>query len=382
MTRLMRLSRLSIILVIYLACAGYGSSAFAQKLDAGGSRTCALMFGGGVKCWGWNRLGELGNGTTTDSSVPVPVNNLGGQATAVTAGTGHTCALLSDGTVRCWGLNDFGQLGNGTTTNLTVPGPIINPGAPFAAIAAGGRHTCGLLASGSVLCWGSNLSGQLGNGRTTNSSVPVAVSFGGPATAIAVGGAHSCAIVANGTVQCWGSNSFRQLGNGTTTNSSVPVTVNNVRAALAITAGDNHTCALLSGGGVLCWGSNNRGQLGNGRTTVSSAPTPVNNLGAATAVSAGFLYTCAILTSDGVRCWGINNYGQLGNGTRTNTTLPVPINNPGVGYAAITAAETHTCVLMRSGAVLCWGLNSSGQLGNGTTRESFVPVITSKVRSP
>src|SRR5208282_693602 len=211
--------------------------------------TCALLSNGTVECWGYNSNGQLGNGTTTNSSTAVAVSGLSGAATAIAAGQDHTCALLSNGTVECWGYNSNGQLGNGTTTNSSTP-VAVSGLSGATAIAAGELHTCVLLSGGTVECWGYNSNGQLGNGTTTDSSTPVTVSgLSGTATAIAAGELHTCVLLSGGTVECWGYNSNGQLGNGTTTDSSTPVTVSGLSgAATAIAAGELHTCALLSGG--------------------------------------------------------------------------------------------------------------------------------------
>ena len=237
------------------ACAGYWGPAPAPlitvtivfagtpklKIAAGGAHTCALLSGGTISCWGSNVYGQLGNGSTTDALTPGPVSGIT-TATAISVGYYHTCAILSGGTVSCWGDNTYGQLGTGTVTTAT-------------AIAVGGFHTCALLSSGTVSCWGRNDHGQLGGGTVT------------AATAISAGGYHTCALLSGGTVSCWGLNDYGQLGNGT------------VATATAISAGGGgHTCALLTGGTVSCWGRNGTGQLGNGTTTNSSTPVTVSGL--------------------------------------------------------------------------------------------------------
>ncbi len=258
----------------------------AAALAAGSQHTCALMSNGTVQCWGDNGQGQLGNGTSTSSFTPVTVSGIT-TATDISAGINHTCAVLGNGTVQCWGNNGSGKLGNGTATSsngiiTSSSTPVTVSGITTATdISAGINHTCAVLGNGTVQCWGSNYSGQLGNGTTTDSSTPVTVSSITTATAIAAGGylvEHSCAVLSNGTVQCWGANAFGQLGNGTTTNSSIPVTVSGTAIASAIATGGAVTCIVLSNGTVQCWGYNAYGQLGNGTTTNSSIPVPVIGL--------------------------------------------------------------------------------------------------------
>ncbi len=348
-----------------------------RQVAAGAYHTCALLEDGSVRCWGYNGNGQLGNGSTTDSSAPVAVVNLGGRATAITAGGYHTCALLEDGSVRCWGFNYYGQLGNDTTTNSRVPVAVVNLGGRATAITAGTNHTCALLEDGSVRCWGENFSGQLGNGSTTNSRVPVSVvNLGGRATAITARGGHTCALLEDSRVRCWGSNRFGQLGNGTTTNSPVPVTVAHLDGqATAVVAGGRHTCALLEDSNVRCWGYNAFGQLGNDSTTNSSTPVTVTNLGGrATAITAGWGHTCALLEDGSVRCWGRNRYGQVGSDSFPQSSVPVSIIALRRKAIAIAAGDYHTCALLEDGSVRCWGYNAFGQLGNGAITRSSLPV--------
>ena len=204
----------------------------------------------------------------------MPVSGIS-TATAITAGFGHTCAVLADGTVRCWGGNLHGNLGDGTQiTRLT---PVAVSGISTAtAVSAGGNHTCAVLADGTARCWGGNWSGQLGDGTTTNRHTPVPVSGISTATAVSAGGGHTCAVLADGTARCWGWNGRGRLGDGTQINRHTPVPVSGISTATAITAGWQHTCTLLADGTAHCWGSNNSGQLGDGTVTEHHSPVAVS----------------------------------------------------------------------------------------------------------
>ena len=346
-------------------------------ITAGATHTCALLSDGSVRCWGSNELGELGDGTTTDSPTPVAVSGIT-NATAIAAGGDHTCALLADGSVECWGNNQEGQLGNGTMTTSSSTPVSVSGITTATAIAGGYYYTCAVLADGSVKCWGDNGSGDLGDGTTTPSSTPVSVSGITTATAIAAGYQHTCALLADGSVNCWGWNYYGQLGNGTSgqlyRDSYTPVAVSGITTVTAITAGFIHTCALLAGGAVNCWGDDT-GNLDAGAPTDSSTPVPVSGITTATAITAGYDHTCAPLSDGSVRCWGNNDSGQLGDGTTSSTPTPTPVTVSGITTAtAIAAGFHHTCALLAGGSVECWGRNSSGQLGDGTTTDSSTPV--------
>jgi alpha-tubulin suppressor-like RCC1 family protein len=355
----------------------------AAAIEAGGAQTCARTTAGGAKCWGGNPWGQLGCGACFDRHTPVNVSGLAGGVRGITAGGHHTCALTRAGSVKCWGDNEDGQLGDGTHTTRWAPVNVSGLKSGVSAIAAGGSHTCALMASGGVKCWGYNSFGQLGDGTTTDRQTPVNVSgLTSGVSAIAAGGSHTCALTAAGGVKCWGNNGDAELGDGTTTERHTPVNVSGLASGVsAIAASDNgwHTCALTTAGGVKCWGANEQGQLGDGTTTDRSTPVDVSGLATGVrSIAPGYLHTCALTASGGVTCWGYNSRGQLGDGTHTRRSTPVNVSGLASGVSAIAAGGDepggHTCALTASSGVKCWGLNDLGELGDGTTRDRATPV--------
>ena len=331
-----------------------------MALSAGLSHTCAIIEGGAVECWGVNSSGQLGNGAVV-GSYPTPVDVLGiTNAVAIATAFGHTCALLSDGIVRCWGLNDGGQLGNGSSIQRSGTPLAVNGAA--AAVNAVGATTPVLDTHRLRGVLGEHDYGQLGHEGGTVSNVPVdvvrsvnATTVALGATALALGFDHGCAVLASGEVRCWGRNNFGQLGIGKIepASTSTPESVYNVSSAMAIASGAYHSCIVLLGGTVQCWGNNNSWALGNSDPAHSTFPKDVAGISTALSITAGFEHTCALLASGTVQCWGRGDEGQLGNGANSNSASPVTVS--GISTAvAVAAGNYHSCAVLVGGQVRCW----------------------------
>ena len=357
-----------------------GLSSGIVAITGGGTHTCALTATSGVKCWGENNKGQLGDGTDIYKSTPVDVSELSSGVTAVTTGDSHTCVLTTSGSAKCWGANDQGQLGDGTNVNKNTPVAVNTLTNGVKALTAGVNHTCALMTTGSVKCWGQNQYGRLGDGTNISRNSPVDVSGLNTAAALSAGNAHTCAVTTTGGVKCWGYNGAGQVGDGTEINKNVPVDVSGLSSGItAISAGSsggtNHACALTTTGGVKCWGWNGSGQVGDGTNDDKKIPTDVSGLTSGiTAISAGGGHTCALTTAGGVKCWGFNEYGAVGDATNINKNTPVDVTGLTSGITAISAGGNHTCVVTTAGGVKCWGDNGLGALGNGTDVSANMPV--------
>jgi alpha-tubulin suppressor-like RCC1 family protein len=350
----------------------------ASSIAAGHSHTCAVTGSGGVKCWGNNEHGELGNATFSSSLVPVDVTGLRTGVRSVVAGWGHTCALTTSGGVKCWGYNQNGELGNGTNNKSNVPVDVRGLSTGVKSLEAGDDHTCALMESGQVKCWGFNEYGQLGDGTAVNRNAPVDVEgIIPPVVAVAAGWGHTCALTDQGAVKCWGNNHYGQVGDGSSIeNLHTPVNVAGLTYGVtAISADGGHTCALLERSVLVCWGNNKYGQLGDGTAEVRAVPVPVVGLTTDIAkVVAGWNHTCIVKSSGDVVCWGWNYYGQLGNGIRTTSTRPTDAGELVYGVTDLALGWGHTCAITDSGGVQCWGLNDTGQVGDDSTTNAFLPV--------
>lgn len=348
-------------------CGSPPADATTYAYDTRGNRTTKTYPATGTWTYGYDQANRLISAATTP------------KITSVSGATGHNVALRSDGTVWTWGLNTNGQLGDGTTTDSHVP--IQVPGITNAiAVAAGGNHTLALLADGTVRAWGLNANGELGNNSTTESHTPVTVSSLTGVTAISAGGMHSLALKSNGTVWAWGDGSSGQLGNSSTAEQHTPVqtTATNLGTATAISAGSTFSEALKSDGTVWTWGANSKGQLGNNATGLQSAPVQVSSLTGATAISAGFQHALAVKSNGTAWAWGLNANGELGNNSTTDSRVPVQVS--GITTATQVAAGNNFSSLRKSdGTVWSWGADANGRLGDNATTDQHTPVQTGTI---
>jgi alpha-tubulin suppressor-like RCC1 family protein len=335
---------------------------------AGGYHSCALTAAGGVKCWGYNGYGQLGDNSTTTRTAPVDVSGLTSGVTAIASGTYSTCALTTAGGVKCWGRNFYGELGNNNTgNNSSIPVDVSGLTSGVIAIAVGELHACALTAAGGIKCWGYGGDGQLGNGSYGNRATPIDVTgLSSGISAIATGTHHTCAIAAPaGLVKCWGNNEFGQLGDGTATFRE-GVVDSTLTGATAIALGEFHSCAINANGGAMCWGRNQVGQLGDGTFDDRISILAVSSLGSGVAaITSGPYHSCALNVNGVALCWGQGIYGKLGDNNAQNNSA-VPVTAVGVTGSAISGGIHHTCAVAVDGSVRCWGDNENGQIGIGT----------------
>lgn len=348
-----------------------GKVLYVTKLSVGGGHTCAVTTAGAAVCWGINNMGQVGNNTVTNVLVPTVVSGLTTGVTDISAGTAHTCAIVG-GAAKCWGDNGYGRLGNNTVMASRIPVAVSGLTSGVTSISAGDSFTCAV-ASGAAKCWGDNTAGQLGNGTTTYSKVPVAVStLTSGITAVSAGYLHGCALNSGGGVLCWGWNTYGQVGNNTTTDSKVPVAVTSLASGVSsISLGFYHSCAKGSDGSAKCWGYGGYGQLGNGGTTNSKVPATITALGnSVTELNSGAHHVCAI-AGGAAKCWGRNNSKQLGLGTQVDSKVPVTVPGLESGVTAIDGGLDMTCAQTSAGTK-CVG---NGIMGDGTTG-TMQPALT------
>ena len=382
----MQVRRLAVVFAAALVLLGFGLFSEAPPqlaasdmgdISAGGMHTCVLTPSGGVQCWGRNHFGQLGDGTRDDSSIPVDVVGLESGVIAVAAGDLHTCALTAAGSVQCWGSQYVREEGHGATRAIiTTPVTVEGLGGAVQEISAGLDTSCAVTAEGAAMCWGLNNYGQLGvpvSDECACSETPVTVTgLDTGVAAVSAGVFHTCALTTSGGVKCWG------LGDS---GQAEPAQVEGLESGvMAVSAGDGHNCVLTTEGGVKCWGLNLYGKLGDGTIDYSAVPVDVVGLGTGVlTVSAAAGHTCALVADGSARCWGNNFFGQLGDGNSgpgSNQTTPVDIIHVENDVAAISAGGLHTCALTTAGAVVCWGMNTYGQLGLGDVNgDSFVNSI-------
>ncbi len=380
----------------------------ASDVSLGIWHSCALMQDRTVRCWGNDDYGQLGSGAASVTTTCFPATGISGtpqicvapiaisslsNVTALAAGGYHTCALISDGSVKCWGRNDRGQLGDGTTVSKAAPVTPIDSGA--IAIATGRFHSCAVVTGNVVKCWGTNQNGQLGaSGLPADCSTayysdfaetepycptPFSVVGVSSASNVATGYGHTCALISNGSIKCWGDNSVGQLGQSVAVSPSAPVTVSGLSAVKQLASNDVRTCTVSGTGNRLqCWGQNQWGEVGNGNTIEQDTPVPVANLPASPtvlSVATGAGHTCSLMSDSTLRCWGDNAFGELATNDASPVTSPVTPGGVNGAVSAVSGGGGHTsAVITADQSIQCWGRNQRGQLGTGTTADSVSPV--------
>jgi alpha-tubulin suppressor-like RCC1 family protein len=349
-----------------------------SSISAGGDHTCALIDDGSIRCWGDNSVGQLGNGTLapTDVSTVVGVSD----AIAVSAGRQHSCAIRSDRSVVCWGYGNNGELGNNDTISSGTPVPVALGLDKAFTLSSGEGFSCASLLGGRVKCWGLGNAGQMGVGAAnTINKVPVQVTGVTTALSVSAGSGSTCASLVDGTGRCWGFNDSGQLGVPASPNQLLPVQVTGLADSQGIGIGNSHACARSIGAGtVRCWGRNDAGQLGDGSFNDSSSPvnTSVN---AVTSLSVGGFSSCVTLEGGTVKCWGANSSGQIGDGTFTDVNSPVQV--AGLGDASsVSAGYQHVCATRVNKLPVCWGAGDRGQLGDGGTADRATPAPVTVLR--
>jgi alpha-tubulin suppressor-like RCC1 family protein len=354
------------------------SGTMANTIAAGSATACVVLTAGSVRCWGYNDMGQVGSGLLGSSLVPVAVTGIGAGSTSVALGGSHVCAVVA-GAAKCWGDNSMGQSGTGATeTAYSTPQAVSGLASGVKQVTGGSWFSCALRTAGTVACWGSDSSGELGDGTYTDTATPVAVAGISDATMIASGQSHTCALRAGGTISCWGADWASQLGGPDLGYDGLPVAVPGLSGVSSVSAGGDTTCA-VKGGLVWCWGDNSSGQIGDGTYDQADAPKQVAGLSGVASVSVGTGWACAALTTGGVKCWGTNYDGNLGTGDTVDHLSPTAV--VGITNATQVAAGSGstTCARLSTGAVQCWGAGYDGELGNGLGRSSTLPKTVSGI---
>jgi alpha-tubulin suppressor-like RCC1 family protein len=347
-----------------------------EQVSAGGVHSCGVASDGRGYCWGGNNSGAIGDGTTTQREAPVLI--MGGlQFRQIAAGSGNggtTCGVTMEFKAYCWGANNHGQIGDGSTSTRLQPVPVAG-GHLFRRIDSEFFHTCGVsYPDNKAYCWGYNFYGQVGDGTTTDRLKPALVAGGLRFRLVSTGGVHTCGVTTNDRAFCWGSNQYGQIGDNTTVGKRLmPRLVVGGYAFRQLDAGNYHSCAVTTGSVAYCWGNGRQGQVGNGFTNLAFSPKRVAGGLLFDRVTAGLTHSCGETTANRAYCWGDNDSGQLGDGTMTRRLKPVAVLG-GHSFGQLSAGYLHTCGKTPAGVGYCWGDNFSGQLCDGTTNDSSMPV--------
>ncbi len=366
-------------------------------VSAGFWSSCWVTSQAAAYCWGGNAHGELGDSSTTDRRVARPVH--GGRAFASVSAGGavlgdpsHACGVTRQGAAYCWGSNTDGELGSATTEICrfstpcsTTPAPVAG-GLTFVSVSAGYQHTCGVTTDGAAYCWGANDDGRLGDGSTTDRRTPVLVAGGFKFVSVSAGYKHTCGVTTDGAGYCWGANDVARLGDGSTADRSTPARVFGELKLAWMSAGYSHTCSVTTDGDAFCWGTNGYGELGSAAAETCQADAPCRTTPVRvgelkfTSVSAGYYHSCGVTKERAAYCWGASEYGEIGSATTGAcqsatpcSTTPVPVVG-GFRFTSVSAGYLHTCGVADDGLAYCWGRNDHGQLGDGSTNRSSKPI--------
>lgn len=360
------------------------SRPMASKVALGGNAACAILTDGSARCWGYNNNGVLGNGTTTMSLTPVVVTSSSSYSQIYVHGS-SACAITSTGVLKCWGAGAAGQIGDGAVSDTLTP-VTVDFGTSYKSLVKTQythNYACGITSTDALKCWGDNSNGQLGDGSTGISTVPITIDSGVGYKLVKSNSLYTCGITLAGVLKCWGSNSSGQLGNDTTNDSYPPDVIDSGVAYASVALGsssDYSTCAITSLSVLKCWGSNYYGELGDGTTTDKLVPTVVDSGTSYSQVVISGSTACAITTLGILKCWGANVYGQVGDGTLINRSSPVVIDS-GVAYSKVVRAgeayfpNTSVCGITTTGVLKCWGGNASGQLGVAAGVNTRLPSV-------
>lgn len=343
------------------------------QVSAGGFFTCGVTTDNRAYCWGANWFGTLGDGTQFPQFRPAPVGTTL-RFRQVSAGASHACGVTTDYRAYCWGDNSSGQLGDGTTADRQLNPVAVAGGRQFRQLDAGGYHTCGVsYPENRAYCWGGNDKGQLGDGTTTDRRSPVAVAGSRQFRQVSSGYAHACGLTTSDLVFCWGSNGYGQIGDSSAVAFRLtPSRVAGTRQFRQMDAGSTHTCAVTTDERAFCWGNGRTGAIGNGRAYLSFWPRAVAGGIHFERVSAGGNHTCGETTLNRAYCWGGNTYGQLGDGTTSQRLTPVAVAG-GLSFSQVSAGNGHSCGRNPGAVAYCWGYNRYGQVGDGTGTNRLRP---------
>jgi len=345
-----------------------------RQVASGIQHTCAVTDVGGVKCWGFNNAGQLGDGSLTHSRVPVDVVGLQSGVAKVYASTSYSCAITNAGAAKCWGSNDGGQLGTGTAGgNRLVPVDVAGLSSGVTSMSISWFHGCAVV-SGGAKCWGKNVGNQLGDGTSADRLIPIDVlGHTNDVLDVAVGMTHSCLLTATGSVKCWGMSFAGALGDRQT--ALTPTEITGVKTGIiGLASNSDNVCALTSAGQVLCWGDNWAGQTGVDSNTASKVtkPSAVNGVAGAVELSVSQSSACALLNTQQVRCWGNNQQGS------SPSHVPQDVSGMSDAVVQISVGGVHSCAVTSGGLLKCWGDNSLGQTGAGDANSSPVPTIVER----